>query len=1364
MRRVRHPPETVQSSALDCGPAALSSLLRGLGAPGSYGPLRDLCATDVDGTSIDSIEAVARAAGTDAEQLVVPAEHVLALPEEYLPAIVVTVLPDGFTHFVVLWRLGRAHAIVMDPAVGLRRVPRSQLSAELYRHAAPVPAAAWREWAGSEVFITALRRRMASLGLPQAQAEKLVGTATSDPGIEGLAGLDGAIRAVEDGSTRRREIDLTEPIDERYRSCTPSPGPTDQVILRGAVLLRARHWVQANGDPELLNRIAAPDPGPWRALVDRVPRWGPMALLVALGGLALAATTLAEQVVARRLIDGRSRDAIAAILLVGLAGLVAAVGASWAATASGRRVERALRVAWWDAAMTLPVSFVRSRPASDLADRGHLLHRLRELPRHLLQAVFAIALVVGALVAILAAAPSTAVPVAALAFGAIAVPFAATKRASDVDHRVRTLSGSLSRFVVDAIGGAQVTGTGAMAASLRREHETGLAAWRRASQHQVSLTAAVQGSTAIVTAVGAGWAVAAASRSSAGAVLFVAAAALLVVDAGTLLAEQVRLAPTVRSVAARAAGPLQSAADADTHSAGRATEQDRGEATPGAPAPRVRLEKVRTTVGSVTILDGVDLDIEPGEHVAVVGRSGSGKSTLLDVVLGIIEPDEGRIVGIPSTGDRSVAWSAGTTRLWNDSLDANLGGTTDAPARAVPQRLAAFDAADLGQILHRRGDVRLGDAGGRLSDGEAQRIRLARAAGRPDAGLVVLDEAFRGLERDRRRVLLRRARALWHGATLLCATHDVHDTLDFDRVVVLDAGAVVEVGRPGDLAAEPGSAFALLLACDDPPPNGWRRVELASPPPPALTSQRKTASSPPGPAERPKQRPPTDATGRRGALTAWAVAGLGLTLASVAIVVVAFRGLGRAALGGGMAGAATGFGITLAGAGVAGSAAAWCSGQLAIAVGERCRRRTVEHALGVDPDAARGLGIGPVLGWAIDTDLISTALLGAASATVFGCAELAAVAVVAESTKFATFIRIVVVLAIGVLVILGIASARARSRWTVVRTDLTGRLVERIAGVETTRLQGDSRQARGEGRRLTTAADEAGRRMDRRSVAANAVPATTTVVLLVLGATVRNDVAGSAVLVGLALLTGLALQRLTFALAELVAARDARIGLRSLAAMGARAPEGAADRGSDAGGFDPKDPGRPLLAVDQVTMHHGNGGGLATPVDLTIRPGSRLLITGPSGCGKTTLGQVLSGDRRPTSGSVWRRPGARVVRVPQGADGHLFQASLAFNVLAPVSWPPANEDLDRAESILAELGLDDLLARMPGGLSQSVGDGGWRLSSGERSRICLARALLQQPDVLILDETTAPLDGEARTQILAAATRHSAATVLIAHP
>src|ERR1700692_4480374 len=96
-------PEVVQTSAMDCGPAALKCLLEGFGVPVSYGRLREACQTDVDGTSIDTMEEIAGQLGLEAEQVMMPVDH-LFLPEaRALPAIMVVRQPNGLTHFVVVW-------------------------------------------------------------------------------------------------------------------------------------------------------------------------------------------------------------------------------------------------------------------------------------------------------------------------------------------------------------------------------------------------------------------------------------------------------------------------------------------------------------------------------------------------------------------------------------------------------------------------------------------------------------------------------------------------------------------------------------------------------------------------------------------------------------------------------------------------------------------------------------------------------------------------------------------------------------------------------------------------------------------------------------------------------------------------------------------------------------------------------------------------------------------------------------------------------------------------------------------------------------------------------------------------------------
>ena len=106
----------------------------------------------------------------------------------------------------------------------------------------------------------------------------------------------------------------------------------------------------------------------------------------------------------------------------------------------------------------------------------------------------------------------------------------------------------------------------------------------------------------------------------------------------------------------------------------------------------------------------------------------------------------------------------------------------------------------------------LGEGGALLSAGEAQRVRLGRAMLRKHPRLVVLDEPFLGLERDRRRTLLAHARQRWAASTLLYVTHDVVETRAFDRVFVMEHGRIVEDGEPLHLAQTPSSRYRRLLA------------------------------------------------------------------------------------------------------------------------------------------------------------------------------------------------------------------------------------------------------------------------------------------------------------------------------------------------------------------------------------------------------------------------------------------------------------------------------------------------------------------------------------------------------------------------
>jgi ABC-type multidrug transport system fused ATPase/permease subunit len=178
---------------------------------------------------------------------------------------------------------------------------------------------------------------------------------------------------------------------------------------------------------------------------------------------------------------------------------------------------------------------------------------------------------------------------------------------------------------------------------------------------------------------------------------------------------------------------------------------------------------------------------------------------------------------------------------------------------------------------------------------------------------------------------------------------------------------------------------------------------------------------------------------------------------------------------------------------------------------------------------------------------------------------------------------------------------------------------------------------------------------------------------------------------------------------------------------------------------------------------------------LEIERGERVLIEGPSGGGKSTLAMLIAGLREPDVGDLrlngvaqrvlghasWRE---RVGIVPQFHENHVFSDTLLFNLLLGRVWPARGEDIVEAETICAELNLDVVLRKMPSGLGQFVGEGAWQLSHGERSRLFIARALLQRVDIHILDESFAALDPETLENVLRCVTKRADTLVVIAHP
>ncbi|MCJ0902443.1 ABC transporter ATP-binding protein [Rhodococcus sp. ARC_M6] len=228
---------------------------------------------------------------------------------------------------------------------------------------------------------------------------------------------------------------------------------------------------------------------------------------------------------------------------------------------------------------------------------------------------------------------------------------------------------------------------------------------------------------------------------------------------------------------------------------------------------RIELRGIRKTYGNVTALDGIDLDIDRGEQVAILGPSGSGKSTLLRVIAGLEDQSEGsvRFDGFAQEGvpphkrDAAIVFQhfalyPHLSALENITLGLRHGlglAKRDAEQRAhaIATRMRVED------LLQRKPKA--------MSGGQRQRIALARALARR-SGIVLLDEPLSGLDAQLHAVLRLEIASLLRevGATGVNVTHDQLDAMAMsDRIAVIRDGRIEQVGTPDQLYAAPATVF-----------------------------------------------------------------------------------------------------------------------------------------------------------------------------------------------------------------------------------------------------------------------------------------------------------------------------------------------------------------------------------------------------------------------------------------------------------------------------------------------------------------------------------------------------------------------------
>ncbi|MFC9620508.1 thiol reductant ABC exporter subunit CydD [Streptomyces sp. NPDC056930] len=766
-------------------------------------------------------------------------------------------------------------------------------------------------------------------------------------------------------------------------------------------------------------------------------------------------------------------------------------------------------------------------------------------------------------------------------------------------------------------------------------------------------------------------------------------------------------------------------------------------------------------------LDGASLVVDEGETVALVGPSGVGKSTLLDVVLGFTAPDEGRVrIGgvdlaalAPEHWRERIAWVPQRPYLFAGTIAENVRlARPDADDGAVTAALRDAGAYDFVAELPDGAQTLLGEDGAGLSAGQRQRLALARAflADRP---LLLLDEPTASLDGETEAGIVEAVRRLAAGRTVLLVVHRPALLSVADRVVTLEPGLTLRPEKSEAFAAVPRPTNAPVGASDTVPEPGVLR-DTAARSGQVLARVREAAGA---------QRGQLALALLLGSLALgsavglMAVSGWLISRASeqppvlylmVAVTATRAFGLGRAV-------------FRYAERLVSHDAVLKMLAELRVAVYRgleriapaglrRTRRGDLLSRLVADVDALQDYW----LRWLLPVG--TAVVVGAATAGFIGWLLPAAGVVLAAGLLLA---------GAGVPLVSGACSRHAERQLAPARADLATRITDLLGGTAELTVAG-ALPARSE---RTREADGVLTRIAARAATATALGGG--LIALIGGLTVVATalVALPAVYDGRLAGVELAVVVLTpLAAFEAVTGLPLAVQYRQRVKRSAErvyevldAPLPVHEPGSPA-----ETPGSPFpLEVRGLSARYAQAERDALDsVDLRLTAGRRIAVVGPSGSGKTTLAQVLLRFLDARAGTY--RIGGVDASALEGdtvrqfvglcaQDAHIFDSSIRENLRLARTGATDGElraALDRARLL-------DWAEALPDGLDTLVGEHGARLSGGQRQRLALARAILADFPVLVLDEPAEHLDlatADALTADLLAATR-GRTTVLITH-
>lgn len=468
-------------------------------------------------------------------------------------------------------------------------------------------------------------------------------------------------------------------------------------------------------------------------------------------------------------------------------------------------------------------------------------------------------------------------------------------------------------------------------------------------------------------------------------------------------------------------------------------------------------------------------------------------------------------------------------------------------------------------------------------------------------------------------------------------------------------------------------------------------------------------------------------------------------------------------------------------------------GELSIASGTLFKQRLLYGILKLEPDEIRHLGMGQFLGRVMESEAVEMLAFSGGFTALLSIIDLILAGFILSRGAGGALQSVVLAVWVLITIFLLWRYYITSQEWSRTFRQMTNDLVENMVGHRTRLAQEDpenwhEREDQSLDQYLAVSS-----RMDRIGIQLNAVVPRGWILLGMLGIaypfiTGGASIQGLAISLGGILFASQALGRLVNGSQSLTALFIAWQQVGPLFNAASRPEDTASldfvsfrpDRGQeppeDARAPTPETASQPLLIARDVQFRYRpQGKPVIRDLSLEIQQGERILLEGPSGGGKSTLAAILTGLRQPESGSLllwgfdrkivgsqeWRR---RVAMAPQFQENYVFTETFGFNLLMGRRWPPLPQDLEDAEAICRELGLGDVLDRMPSGFQQMLGESGWQLSHGERSRLYIARTLLQDADLIILDESFGALDPENLFRAMQSVLTRASTLLVIAHP